>query len=102
MCAAGWSSNGVQAVDVASERDVAIIVVRVPDAMTVRLQGILGGEDGLATMRCRDPEHREQQLWTTVPQLSELRAWLDSLPANLQVKCLREEIISGEDACADG
>ncbi|MDX8411703.1 MAG: DUF4911 domain-containing protein [Mariprofundaceae bacterium] len=84
-----------------NEQDVAIIVVRMPNAMTVRVQGILGGEDGLATMRCRDPERREQQLWSTVSQLKELRAWLDSLPPGLQVECLREEVL-GERDCREG
>jgi len=85
-----------------SDRDVAILVVRVPDAMTVRLQGMLAGEDGLATMRCRDSDHRIQQLWSTPAQLPELRAWVDSLPPSLHVECLREEIISGENLCAVG
>lgn len=89
------------AAPVSSSADIyetAIVVIRLPDEQVVRFQGILGGEDGLATMRCRDPEKVEQELWTTVAQLDELHAWLASLPESLQFEVLREEIMSGEDS----
>jgi len=75
-----------------STQDLAIIVVRLPAGQVVRFQGMLDGEDGLATLRCRDPETNEQQLWTTQGQLAELRAWIDSLPDELQVEMVREEV----------
>lgn len=78
--------------------ETAIVAVRLPDEQVVRFQGILGSEDGLATMRCRDPERAEQELWTTVAQLDELHAWLASLPESLQFEVVREEIIAGEDS----
>jgi len=75
-----------------SMSDLAIIVVRLPAGQVVRFQGILDGEDGLATLRCRNPETNEQQLWTTQAQLGELRAWIGSLPDALQVEIVREEV----------
>lgn len=80
---------------------VAIVVLRVPASQAVRLQGMLAGEDGLATMRCRDPERQEQELWTTPARLQELRDWLGSLPAGLGLECVREEMF-GEQICRDG
>lgn len=74
-----------------SASDLAIIVVRLPPGQVVHFQGILAGEDGLAALRCRDPQNIEQQLWSTRGRLDELRAWLDSLPASLGVEVIREE-----------
>ncbi len=53
-------------------------------------QALLQGEDGLAVDRCLDPQGRTQQLWTTRAMLPELREWLASLPAALDVRVLRE------------
>lgn len=75
-----------------SMSDLAIIVVRLPAGQVVRFQGMLDGEDGLAILRCRDPETNEQQLWTTQDQLGELRAWIGSLPGALQIEEIREEV----------
>jgi len=75
-----------------SMSDLAIIVVRLPAGQVVRFQGVLDGEDGLATLRCRNPETNEQQLWTTQAQLGELRGWINSLPDALQVEIVREEV----------
>lgn len=67
-----------------------IIEVAVPPRHVVLFQGILCGEDGLAVMRCRDPEGKRQQLWTTRSMLSEAYAWLDTLPASLQIEVVDE------------
>ncbi len=71
---------------------MAIIVIRLPAAQVVRFQGMLDGEDGLATLRCGDSVRTEQQLWTTRNQVKELQLWLSSLPASLHVEVVREEI----------
>lgn len=71
--------------------DLAVVVVRLPKKQVVRFQGILAGEDGLATLRCRDEGNIEQQLWTTRAQLGELYAWLRGLPAELGIEIVREE-----------
>jgi len=66
--------------------DLAIIVIRLPAGQVVRFQGMLDGEDGLATLRCRDAARNEQQIWTTQAQLNQVRSWILSLPDELQVE----------------
>ena len=41
--------------------DVVIVEFVLPASQVVRLQSILMGEDGLATIRCLDHEKRKQQ-----------------------------------------
>jgi len=62
-----------------------IVEVILPASQAVLLQSLLQGEDGLATIRCLDPEKKRQQFWTTPAQLDDLRAWIGSLPASLGV-----------------
>ncbi|MES0370773.1 MAG: DUF4911 domain-containing protein [Mariprofundaceae bacterium] len=70
--------------------DVIIVEFLVPASQAVRLQSILQGEDGLATIRCFDPEKRRQQFWTTPEQLSDLYAWIESLPDTFGVEITGE------------
>ncbi len=74
-----------------SGSDLAVVVVRMPRRQVVRFQGMLDGEDGLAILRCRDAAGDAQQLWTTRSMLGELRAWVASLPVEMQVEVVREE-----------
>jgi len=67
-----------------------IVEVEVPPAQVVLMQSIAQGEDGMATVRCMDPEKRKQQFWTTGAQLEELHEWIDSLPDALNVKVTGE------------
>jgi len=76
--------------------DVVIVEFVLPASQSVRLQSILHGEDGLATIRCLDPEKRKQQFWTTEDQLPELHDWIRSLPSSLAVE------ITGEWLWHDG
>jgi len=62
-----------------------IVEFILPQAEAVLLQSILQGEDGLATIRCLDPEKKKQQFWTTPEQLDDLYQWLDLLPHALNV-----------------
>lgn len=71
-------------------RDVVIVEVLLPQAEAVLLQSLLQGEDGLATIRCLDPEKKRQQFWTTPEQLDDLYQWLDSLPNTLHVEVTDE------------
>jgi len=75
---------------------VAVVVVRLPDRAVVRFQGILGGEDGLATPRCIHYGRRELELWTTEAQLHELHAWLQCLPPELELEILGEHSFVAE------
>ncbi len=70
--------------------DVVIVEVLLPQAEAVLLQSLLQGEDGLATIRCLDPEKRRQQFWTTPEQLDDLYQWLDLLPDTLHVEVTGE------------
>jgi len=69
---------------------VIIVEFMLPALQSVRLQGLLQGEDGLATIRCFDPEKKKQQFWTTSEQLDDLHQWLDSLPNGLSVEVTGE------------
>jgi len=69
--------------------DVMVVVVRIPRQAVVRFQSILGGEDGLATLRCMDKASEEQELWTTQAQMDELRQWLASMPQELGIEVVR-------------
>lgn len=66
--------------------DAWIVEVEVPSSQVVLMQSIAQGEDGMATVRCMDPEGLRQQFWTTGAQLKELHDWIDSLPPSLEVK----------------
>jgi len=70
--------------------DVIIVEFLLPASQAVRLQSLLQGEDGLATIRCLDPEKKRQQFWTTPDQLSDLYAWINSLPESLGVEITGE------------
>ncbi|MCF7821499.1 MAG: DUF4911 domain-containing protein [Mariprofundaceae bacterium] len=72
------------------DHDVVIVEVSLPPAEAVLLQSLLQGEDGLATIRCMDPEKKRQQFWTTPQQLDDLYRWLDSLPNILHVEVTGE------------
>jgi len=72
--------------------DTMILVVWLPDHAVVRFQSLLGGEDGLATLRCMDKASGEQELWTTKAQIEELWQWLASMPPELGVKIVREYV----------
>lgn len=72
--------------------DVVIVVVRLPRRAVVRFQSLLGGEDGLATLRCMDKSGDEQELWTTKAQTNELRQWLAGMPPALRVEVVREYV----------
>jgi len=67
-----------------------LVELRVPPEQMVLFQGLLCGEDGLAVLRCRDPERRLQQLWITRAQRQAVRDWLQSLPAQLDIKVIDE------------
>jgi len=69
-----------------------IIVVKLSDHAVVRFQSLLGGEDGLATLRCMDKASGEQELWTTKAQTDELRRWLAGMPPELGVEVVREYV----------
>ncbi|MDQ7010588.1 MAG: DUF4911 domain-containing protein [Mariprofundaceae bacterium] len=70
--------------------DVVIVEVALPPQQTMLFQALLGGESGLAVMRCRDPQGQRQQLWTTASQLTSLYEWLDTLPESLKPVVLCE------------
>ena len=70
--------------------DVVIVEFVLPASQVVRLQSILMGEDGLATIRCLDPEKIKQQFWTTHDQLPDLYEWIHSLPRSLGLEILGE------------
>jgi len=67
-----------------------IVEFLTPASQAVLLQSILQGEDGLAMVRCLDPEKKRQQFWTTSDQLDDLYLWLDSLPEHLNVEVTGE------------
>jgi hypothetical protein len=70
--------------------DVVIVEVVLPASQCVLLQSLLQGEDGLATIRCLDPEKKRQQFWTTGEQLDDLYSWIESLPDPLDVEITGE------------
>jgi len=76
--------------------DIVIVEFLLPAAKAVLLQSILQGEDGLATIRCLDPEKKRQQFWTTPDQLADLYEWIRSLPASLQVEVIGERLWKDE------
>ncbi|NWF35704.1 DUF4911 domain-containing protein [Mariprofundus sp. KV] len=71
-----------------TDEPTLIIEIELPVKLSFRFQMLLEGEDGLAVVRCYDPEHKKQQLWTTPSQRDELLGWLQSLPAVFQLKVL--------------
>jgi len=75
--------------------DTVIIVVKLSDHAVVRFQSLLGGEDGLATLRCMDKTSGEQELWTTKAQIDELRQWLAGMPSELEVEIMRKYVWHG-------
>jgi len=72
--------------------EVVIVEVALPARQAMLFQALLGGESGLAVMRCRDPQGRRQQLWTTVSQLSSLDEWLDTLSGPLKPVVICERL----------
>lgn len=77
--------------------EVIVVEFQLPASQAVRLQSILQGEDGLATIRCFDPEKRRQQFWTTPEQLSDLYAWIRSLPDAFEVEITGEWVWHGDE-----
>ena len=73
----------------ASEKTL-VVEIELPVKLSFRFQMLLEGEGGLAVVRCYDPEHKKQQLWTTPSQRAELLNWLTTLPEALEVKVLAE------------
>lgn len=71
--------------------DTMVIVVRLPRRAVIRFQSLLGGEDGLATLRCMNAASGEQELWTTKAQESELRQWLAGMPSELGIEVVRDK-----------
>ena len=73
-----------------------IIEIAIARRDSFRLQSLLEGEDGLAIVRCFDPngaaEHIHQQLWSTPAQRQSLHDWLNNLPHDLPVQIVREWI----------
>lgn len=67
-----------------------IVEVVLPSSQCILLQSLLQGEDGLATIRCLDPEKKRQQFWTTAEQLGELYSWIRSLPDSLDIEVTGE------------
>jgi len=67
-----------------------VVEITLPAAQQIRFQTILQGEEGLAVVRCFDPEKKKQQLWVPVAQQAELEAWLNSLPESMKLKVLRQ------------
>ena len=80
-----------------SIRQVLVVEVDLVPRQLALFQALLQGEGGLATIRCRDPEKRKQQLWTSPSQRHELYAWFDSLPAELRPQLLGEWRLDGDD-----
>jgi len=68
--------------------DTWIVRIRLPDRAVVRFQGILCGEEGLATLRSQGGGPGEHELWSTRAQEVELDDWLDSLPDELELEVL--------------
>jgi len=68
--------------------DVMIVRIALSDRAVLGLQGILMGEDGLATLRGEKGGSGELELWSTWAQEKELDDWLSSLPASLELRVL--------------
>ncbi|ATX79518.1 hypothetical protein Ga0123461_1099 [Mariprofundus aestuarium] len=75
-----------------------VVEIELPVKLSFRFQMLLEGEDGLAVVRCYDPEHKKQQLWTTPCQRTDLLDWLTTLPEALEVKVQAEWIWGDEIA----
>ena len=85
-----WSSGSkLNGAKMQSEPTV-IIEIALPVKLSFRFQMLLEGEDGLAVVRCYDPEHKKQQLWTTPNQKGDLLNWLGTLPDEFEIKVLRD------------
>jgi len=68
--------------------DTWIVRIRLPNRSVVRFQGILCGEEGLATLRSQGGGPGEHELWSTRAQQHELDAWLASLPDELELEVI--------------
>ncbi|MDQ6986188.1 MAG: hypothetical protein Q9M25_00080 [Mariprofundaceae bacterium] len=78
--------------------DTWIVRVCLPDRSVVRFQGMLCGEDGLATLRSQGGGPGEHELWSTRAQQQILNAWLDSLPESLDVEVVSRYAYRPENA----
>jgi len=65
-----------------------IVLIAMPDRAVVCFQGLLMGEDGLATLRGQAGGTGKLELWSTWSMEKELDDWLSSLPASLEIKVL--------------
>jgi len=68
--------------------DTWLVRIRLPNRSVVRFQGILCGEEGLATLRSQGGGPGEHELWSTRAQQHELDAWLASLPDELELEVI--------------
>jgi len=79
-----------------------IVKVALPDHAVVCFQGMLAGEDGLATLRSQGGGPGQHELWSTWAQEKELDAWLASLPDSLELRVLGryavEPVVAGTGA----
>jgi len=82
--------------------DTLIVEVQLPPQQVVFFQGLLQGEDGLAVMRCFDPNRLRQQLWTSAAQRQELMDWLRGLPSSIGLEVLGEWMWAPESASTAG
>jgi len=71
-----------------SDFDTWIVRIRLPNRSVVRFQGMLCGEEGLATLRSQGGGPGEHELWSTRAQQHELDAWLASLPDELELEVI--------------
>ncbi len=82
-----------------SDFDTWIVRVRLPNRSVVRFQGILCGEEGLATLRSQGGGPGEHELWSTRAQQQQLDAWLASLPDELELEVLGRYAYQPERTC---
>jgi len=68
--------------------ETLIVEVRMPPQQVVFFQSLLQGEDGLAVVRCFDPEKKKLQLWSSAAQKNDLLGWLTELPSTIRLEVL--------------
>ena len=74
-----------------------VVEIDIPAPRLALFQALLQGENGLAVIRCFDPEKRKQQLWTTPSQRQALFEWLQSLPETLQPGVRNEWVLADQE-----
>jgi len=83
-------SDGAPLTPLQPDHQTLIIEFTMPAPQQMLFQSMLQAEDGLAVVRCFDPEKKKQLLWTPAVQQQELYEWLESLPDSLELKILRQ------------